>query len=154
MLASLTLFLPQVRLYDIVSNNQRCSYSHSMPVLDCTFQDPIHVWSGGLDNTLKCYDINSSQESSLGTHENAIKCVEYSGDLNVIVTGSWDGTVKVWDQRAGNPCTGVYSQPDKVYTMSVAGEKLVVGTAGRKVRQQQHGTVTYSASWCRCGCGT
>jgi len=123
----------KVRLYDIVSNNQRCSYAHSMPVLDCTFQDPIHVWSGGLDNTLKCYDINSSQESALGTHDNAIKCVEYSGDLNVIVTGSWDGTVKVWDQRSQNPCTGVYNQPDKVYTMSVAGEKLVVGTAGRKV---------------------
>ena len=106
-----------------------------MPVLDCTFQDPIHVWSGGLDNTLKCYDINSSQESALGTHDNAIKCVEYSGDLNVIVTGSWDGTVKVWDQRSQNPCTGVYNQPDKVYTMSVAGEKLVVGTAGRKVNK-------------------
>ena len=105
-----------------------------MPVLDCTFQDPIHVWSGGLDNTLKCYDINSNHETALGTHENAIKCVEYSNELNVIVTGSWDGTVKVWDQRIHqNPCTGVYSQPDKVYTMSVAGDKLVVGTAGRKV---------------------
>ena len=30
-------------------------------------------------------------------------------------------------------CTGTYSQPDKVYTMSLAGEKLVVGTANRKV---------------------
>jgi hypothetical protein len=28
---------------------------------------------------------------------------------------------------------GSYTQPDKVYTMSLAGDKLVVGTAGRHV---------------------
>ena len=85
----------QVRLYDIVSNNLRCCYSHTTPVLDCTFQDPIHVWSGGLDCQLKCYDINSGQESVLGGHEAAVKCVEYSAECGLILTGSWDGTVKV-----------------------------------------------------------
>ena len=49
-----------------------------------------------------------------------------------MVTGSWDSTVKTWDPRSSS-CTGTYSQPDKVYTMSLAGEKLVVGTASRKV---------------------
>eukprot|EP00092_Neocalanus_flemingeri_P017517 GFUD01018950.1.p1 GENE.GFUD01018950.1~~GFUD01018950.1.p1 ORF type:complete len:329 (+),score=106.20 GFUD01018950.1:65-1051(+) len=122
-----------VRLYDISSNTQRCSYTHSMPVLDCDYQDLTHVWSGGLDNCLKSYDVNSRQERVLGSHENAIKCVEYSGENNVIVTGSWDGSVKVWDQRAQVPCTGTYNQSDKVYSMSVVGEILVVGTAGRKV---------------------
>ena len=38
-------------------------------------QDPIHVWSGGLDNTLRMGDINSSTESVVGTHENAIRFV-------------------------------------------------------------------------------
>jgi len=122
----------KVRLYDIVSNNQRCAYSHSEPVLDCVFQDPIHVWSGGIDKVLKCYDINSGSEVSVGNHEAPIKCVCYSSDTNLISTGSWDSSVKLWDPRT-NSCTGTYTQPDKVYTMSVAGEKLVVGTAGRKV---------------------
>jgi len=121
-----------VRLYDISSNTQRLSYTHSMPVLDCAYKDYIHVLSGGLDNTLKSYDVNSRQERVVGCHENAIKCVEFSHS-NVIVTGSWDGTVKVWDERAQAPCTGTYSQADKVYSMSVVGEVLVVGTAGRKV---------------------
>ena len=30
-------------------------------------------------------------------------------------------------------CSGSYNQGEKVYTMSVCGEKLVVGTAGRKI---------------------
>ena len=47
-------------------------------------------------------------------------------------SGSWDSQVKLWDPRSGQ-CQGSYSQPDKVYTMSIAGDKLVVGTAGRKV---------------------
>ena len=82
-----------------------------MPVLDCAFQvlfefyaqrivvilvanqDPIHVWSGGLDNILKSFDINSSTESAHGSHEGAIKCVEFSGECGLVVTGSWDSTV-------------------------------------------------------------
>lgn len=122
----------KVRLYDIVANTVRCTYAHSEPVLDCVFQDPIHVWSGGLDQILKCYDINSGTETAIGSHESAIKCVCYSNDHNIICTGSWDSTVKIWDPRVNN-CTGSYAQPDKVYTMSLAGDKLVVGTAGRHV---------------------
>ena len=58
-----------------------------------TNQDPIHVWSGGLDNILKSFDINSSTESAHGSHEGAIKCVEFSGECGLVVTGSWDSTV-------------------------------------------------------------
>merc|ERR1711971_1397805 len=121
-----------VRLYDVTNNNLRVKYSHQRPVLSCAFQDPIHVWSGCLDGKLKSFDINSNRESVIGMHENTIRCIEFSNEINAVVTGSWDGTVKIWDART-NSCTGTYTQPDKVYTMSLAGEKLVVGTASRKV---------------------
>jgi len=122
-----------VRIYDISSNIQRVAYTHSMPVLDCAFKDQVRVLSGGLDNTIKTFDINSQQERVVGRHENAIKCVEFSNDMNLIVTGSWDGTVKVWDDRAQYPQVGTHTQPDKVYTMDMVGKVLMVGTAGRKV---------------------
>ena len=51
------------------------------------------MWSGGLDNILKSFDINSSTESAHGSHEGAIKCVEFSGECGLVVTGSWDSTV-------------------------------------------------------------
>jgi len=122
-----------VRLYDISSNTQRVTYTHPMPVLDCAFKDQAGVVSGGLDNIIKAFDINTQQGRVVGRHENAVKCVEYSSDNNVIVTGSWDGSVKVWDERSQSPCVGTHTQPDKVYTMDMVGEVLVVGTAGRKV---------------------
>ncbi|XP_071492437.1 mitotic checkpoint protein BUB3-like [Diadema setosum] len=121
-----------VRLYDIQANAMRAQYRHDRPVLDCCFYDQTHTYSGGIDNTLKMFDINTSSESVLGTHEDAVKCVEYCPSVNVLVTGSWDQTVKLWDPRLGRS-SGSFSQPDKVYTMAVTGDRLVVGTAGRKV---------------------
>ena len=49
-----------------------------------------------------------------------------------MVSGSWDMNVKLWDPRTNN-CLGTYKQPQKVYTMSLSNEKLVVGTAERLV---------------------
>jgi cell cycle arrest protein BUB3 len=126
-----------VRLYDVLNNTLRTRYSHgingsNLPVFDCCFQDPIHVWSGGLDNALKAFDINSGTETVVGSHDNAVRCVEFSSEVNCVVTGGWDGQVKLWDPRT-NQCTGSHTQPGKVYSMSLAGEKLIVGTANRKV---------------------
>ena len=54
-------------------------------------------------------------ETVVGVHEAPIKCTEFCSDVNVVVSGSWDQTVKLWDPRA--PCSaGSFSQPDKVRT--------------------------------------
>ena len=69
----------------------------------------------------------------LGNHEDAIKCVEFCSNLGIIITGSWDRTLKVWDPRQQHSI-GTYNQSgEPVYTMSLSGEKLVVGTANRRV---------------------
>ena len=72
------------------------------------------------------------QKRVLGSYENAIKCVEYSGDIVVNVTGSWDGTSQVWDPRDRTPCNGTYSQLDNLYRRVGVVETLVVAKAGRK----------------------
>ena len=53
-------------------------------MLCCAFQDPIHVWSGCLEGKLKSFDINSNQEAVIGQHDNAIRCIEYSNDVNAV----------------------------------------------------------------------
>ncbi|XP_039282513.1 mitotic checkpoint protein BUB3 [Nilaparvata lugens] len=149
-----------VTLYDIQANSVRMKYSHERPVLDVCFQDAVHSFSGGLDKTLKMFDFNSNTETVVGTHDQAIRCIEYSSDVNSILTGSWDSTVKMWDPRT-NRLVGNYSQPDKVYTMSLCGEKLVVGTAFRKVfvwdlrnmgyiQQRRESSLKYQTRCIRC----
>ena len=52
-------------------------------------------------------------EVIVGQHDQPIKCVEFSPNVNTVVTGSWDCTVKLWDPRT--PCNaGSFTQPDKV----------------------------------------
>lgn len=123
----------QVRLYDVDNNKLKASYNHHLAVLDCCFTDMSHSFSGGLDKTLKMYDWQAQKETIVGTHMDAIKCVHYCQAVNLIITGSWDKTIKLWDPRVPT-CVGSYEQPDKVYTLDTIDEKLVVGTANRKIR--------------------
>lgn len=82
---------------------------------------------------MKHCDLNSQAETILGTHNDAIKCVELASKVNGILTGSWDKTIKLWDIRE-KECVGTYEQSNgKVYSMSVIDEKIAVATSERKV---------------------
>eukprot|EP00095_Tigriopus_kingsejongensis_P006900 maker-scaffold126_size328755-snap-gene-1.16 protein:Tk06900 transcript:maker-scaffold126_size328755-snap-gene-1.16-mRNA-1 annotation:"mitotic checkpoint protein bub3" len=52
-----------LRLYDVQANTLRVNFLSGGPLLDWTFQDPIHVWSGGLEGQLRTADINSNTET-------------------------------------------------------------------------------------------
>lgn len=121
-----------VRLYDVVSNKLVAKYLHGGPVLDCCFQDTACVWSGGLDKKVVSFNFELEKGLTVGTHNSPIRCVEYCPILDVVITGSWDKMVKLWDPRSNLPA-GTFAQPDKVYAMAVCGYKIIVGTAGRRV---------------------
>lgn len=55
------------------------------------------------------YDFNSNTEMIMGEHKDAIRCVEFANEINAVVTGSWDGSVKLWDNRSPQ-CVGTYNQ--------------------------------------------
>ncbi|XP_055679323.1 mitotic checkpoint protein BUB3 [Lutzomyia longipalpis] len=121
------------RIYDVSSSTLRQKFTQDAPVLDIAFQDPVHIATGSLDNRLIVYDLNTQAEKVVGTHDNAIKCVEYAGKVNGILTGSWDKTIKLWDPRE-EQCVGTYEQSNgKVYSMAVMDEKIAVATSDRKV---------------------
>ena len=48
------------------------------------------------------------------------------------VTGSWDKTVKYWDFRSSQPA-GTLQCQERVYTMDVRDNLLVIGTADRYI---------------------
>lgn len=51
----------------------------------------------------------------------------------MLVTGSWDKTIRYWDLRQPNP---VHTQtlPERVYAMDVTHPLLVVGLANRRIQ--------------------
>lgn len=126
-----------VRLYDVKANTIRVQYTHEAPVLDVAFQGNNVCWSGGTDNNVKKFDFQSQTECIVGNHAKPIRSVEYVPDVNLIATGGWDSHLKLWDPRLSDGSkaspVGDHLLPDKAYTMSVCGDKLIVGTAGRRV---------------------
>ena len=122
-----------VRLYNVAQNTLQHMYSHQYAVLDCCFSEPGKTFSGGLDRELKMYDFAAQTESKLGNHLDAIRCVEYCPELGIVITGSWDKTIKLWDprQKIG---VGTYDlNGEAVYTMDLCGDRLLVGTSNRRV---------------------
>jgi len=59
-------------------------------------------------------------ETVIGCHDNAIRCVEFCPELNVVSTGGWDSVVKLWDPRSMAPA-GSLAQPDRVSSLLCIG---------------------------------
>ncbi|KAK9832385.1 hypothetical protein WJX74_008502 [Apatococcus lobatus] len=123
------------RLYDNLV--QRGAFSHRVPVLDCCFQDSSEsvIFTAGLDAVVKRYDFFSRSEAKVAEHSKAVRCVEYLPDLKLLVTGSWDGTLRIWNPQApfGQNLVNTLYLPDRVFTMAQSQSRLVIGTAGRQV---------------------
>nr|XP_024386583.1 mitotic checkpoint protein BUB3.1-like isoform X4 [Physcomitrium patens] len=122
----------KVRLYDASANVLMGQFSHRAPVLDCCFHDDSSCFTASADHSVCRYDFNTGGEDTLGTHDAPVRCVEYSHATGHVVTGSWDKTVRCWDPRGGTG-VGTYPQPERVYSMSLVGHRLVVATAGRHI---------------------
>ena len=140
-----------LRLYDTSGNGMsimRSIHTFSGPVLDCSLVDSSHAYCGGLDKTLSGIDLTVDKVDVIGAHDAEIKCVEWADSHGLVLTGGWDSQVKAWDPRQAGTGTAAAAgekqnrvaaavqtmgHPDKVYSMSVTGDTLVVGTAGRHV---------------------
>lgn len=75
----------------------------------------------------------ATQAQQVAAHDQPIRCIEsiMVNNSPMLITGSWDKTVKYWDLRQQQPAASVECK-DRVYTMDVRGnEMLVVGTAER-----------------------
>eukprot|EP00128_Syssomonas_multiformis_P008829 Colp12_sorted_trinity150504_noHs@33864 len=156
----LTSWDKSVRLYDVDNNILRTSYNHRGAVLEGCFSDGSHCFSGGLDGQVYWNDFNINQPRIIGSHDKAIRCVKYSPEVGLLMSGSWDSTVKLWDIRLPTPAVSTLKQPDTVLTMDVCDDMLVVGTAGRHVWvwdirklaciQQRESSLKYQTRAIRC----
>jgi len=70
----------------------------------------------------------------VAAHDQPIRCVKMfqAQGNNMLVTGSWDKTVKYWDLRQSTP-VGTINCQERVYTMDIQDQLLVIGTADRYI---------------------
>ena len=130
----------KVRIYEVNTSTGasegRLMYEHNAPVFSCHFsKDGKRVVSAGADNQARLCDLETGKNEIVAQHDQPIRATKFfeiDGGQQMIVTGSWDKTIKYWDLRQQQPVAAVQLQ-ERVYTMDVKDNLLVVGTADRYI---------------------
>lgn len=85
-------------VHSVSSNTIRYSFLHEGPVLDACFgREGTEVFSAGLDKTVVRHALGSEPTGhgeTIGTHDQPVKCLCYAADNDLLVSGSWDKTVR------------------------------------------------------------
>jgi len=122
-----------VRIWEVTAQGVqgRMAWNHDAPALCCNFsKDGQRVASGGCDNKVKMKTLQTQQEQVIGQHDAPVKEVFIVDDMNMVISGSWDKTIRFWDCR--QPTAAATLQvPDRVYSMDCKYPLLVVGCAER-----------------------
>ncbi|KAF5208833.1 putative nucleoporin [Clavispora lusitaniae] len=131
----------KVRVYDIDANTGlsqgRALFQHEAPVFSARWSvDGARICSGGADKQVRLFDLASQQSQQIGAHDAPVRCVRAvqvgPTATEVVVSGSWDKTLKYWDTRSPQPVATV-NLPERVYCMDTAQKLMVVGCAERHV---------------------
>ena len=82
-------------------------------------------------------DLNTGQTTQVAAHDAPIRCCRWiatAGPMsNILVTGSWDKTIKYWDLRSPTPVCSL-QLPERCYSLDVNGPLMVVATAERHIQ--------------------
>eukprot|EP00124_Ichthyophonus_hoferi_P000332 Ihof_evm28s11 gene=Ihof_evmTU28s11 len=123
----------QVHLYDTKANERKGVFDFKAAVLSGCTVDALHGAAGGLDTEVQWLDFANNTMTKIGEHDEAISAVDYCSELEMLATGSWDKTIRLWDPRNPGKMFKSVAQPGKVYSMSLSGYELVVGLEDRLV---------------------
>lgn len=126
------------RIYNVHSNTLQGYVNTGASLLDGCWGNEKHIsWVCGLSGKVLKLDWTTEIQEEFSSHEEAIKSILYDSYSGLLITGSWDKTVKIWDSRSSNPLLHTITQPERVYSMDLTettnmnAGKLVVAMAER-----------------------
>jgi mRNA export factor len=92
------------------------------------------TFSGGCDGSVRMWNPTQGPTAVqvIGKHDQAIRNMKFLPNHNVLVTSSWDKTVRLWDTRSPN-AVATLQEAERIYAMDAKGEAIVVGTADKKL---------------------
>ncbi|KAJ5072521.1 mRNA export factor [Anaeramoeba ignava] len=99
----------------------------SAPLCSSWSYDSKALFIGGTDNQAYLWNLEKESIESFGEHSQPIKEIfSFPENQNLILTGSWDKTIKFWDLRQGqNPINTTFLE-GKVFSMDMRFPYLVV----------------------------
>ncbi|KAL8283306.1 hypothetical protein RQP46_005716 [Phenoliferia psychrophenolica] len=122
-----------VALHDLAAPSNVRRIAMRGAVLDVAWgTSDLQVYAGGLGKEVKSLDFNSSASSVIVRHDDAVKCIEYSKDLNSVLSAGWDSTLRLTSPTDPTSSTVVHL-PGKVYSLATSATKIVAAMGSRAV---------------------
>ena len=72
--------------------------------------------------------ITGSQSAVLSGHTKLVGCVVFSSDATLLVSGSWDKTVKLWDVQTGGAVKTWFGHTDRVVSVSISADCTTIAS--------------------------
>lgn len=114
--------------YDYVQifSNPKDTCKHQSPILSISWQGTTGaLFTGCIDGSINYVDCTKNIFTKIGEHQYGCKDVLYLDNFNLLLTGGWDGALKLWDLKSNNPIK-TYQFYNKIYSMAYAKNLLVV----------------------------
>lgn len=109
-----------------IASEQKNSFKHQSPILSLSWKGTSGVlFSGCIDGTINYIDCQKNNVAKIGEHRAGCREVIYIDNYDALLTGGWDGALKVWDLRSKDPIL-TYQFCNKIYSMSSKKNLLVV----------------------------
>lgn len=130
-----------VTLFDATKDTRVASFSRTGAVLDVAAINTTSVVCGGLDMAVTVHEYGGAGVTSvLGSHTAAVRCVSVCTARNILVSGSWDKSVRLWDMRAGGgggggggtALAGSAAVGERVFALTVVGADTVVACTSER----------------------
>jgi mRNA export factor len=112
----------------------RAMQSAPAPVLSTAFNsDASSVFFGAADNVVREWNVGANAVQEIGRHNAPVKETAWMPSCNMIVTASWDKTIKWWDTRKPDKLALSVNLPERAYAMDTFDNFVLVGCADRKI---------------------
>ncbi|MCQ2819192.1 MAG: hypothetical protein MJ252_18160 [archaeon] len=117
-----------------IGSNPAYREDYQSPVLSVSWQNASQSYfAGTADGSVFMSDIGMNRKTLIGKHQAGCKEVLWAPSLGVLFSGGWDNMLYIWDVRnQGNPAMQ-YRLPERVVSMSISGNLLVVALQQRSL---------------------
>lgn len=98
------------------------TFTHDAAVLDvCWISDTLAA-SGGLDRRVRLLNLETGQMNIIGKHAMAVSRLRYSAATRLLISASWDATLKVWNPHAAEAAAlyKTLTLPEKILALDVS----------------------------------
>jgi WD40 repeat protein len=98
----------------------------------CWQGESANLFTGCGDGSIYFIDLITNTNQIIGKYEIGCKELIWLPNMNILMSGGWDGKLSFWDLRDRNPCFQL-NLGRKMYTISLVFPLLVVGMSDRIV---------------------